>query len=152
MKKLAVTIVAAFIVVSVVLIAAWSQTVPTRIVSVAPEQINWLTPAYYKDDRQRAKIYGNSDEDGPWIDRVKIPAGLRVGAHTHPQDEYVTVIEGTWYVGEGSKFDPDKLKAYPAGSFVLIPAGLPHFVATKDSAVIIQLSGNRKFSSNYLEK
>jgi len=38
-------------------------------------------------------------------------------AHTHAQDELVTVIEGTWYLGEGAKFESAKLKGYPAGSF-----------------------------------
>jgi len=87
-----------------------------------------------------------------WIDRAKIPAGKRVLAHTHPQDEPVTVIEGTWYLGEGMKFDSTKLKSYPAGSFILIPAGVPHFVATKEGAVIVQLSGNGKFQTDYVEK
>jgi quercetin dioxygenase-like cupin family protein len=84
--------------------------------------------------------------------RVKIPAGKHVAAHTHPQDELVTVIDGTWYVGVGDKYDPAKLKGYPAGSFVLIPAGLPHFVAAKESAVIVQLSGGEKVRAEYVEK
>jgi hypothetical protein len=36
----------------------------------------------------------------------------------------VTVIEGTWYLGEGAKFDSAKLKGYPVGSFIVIPAGI----------------------------
>ena len=51
-----------------------------------------------------------------------------------------------------TKFDSTKLKAYPAGSFILIPAGVPHFVATKDGTVIVQLSGNSKFQTDYVEK
>jgi quercetin dioxygenase-like cupin family protein len=89
---------------------------------------------------------------GPWIDRVKIPAGKHVAAHTHPQDELVTVIDGTWYVSVGDKYDPAKLEGYPAGSFGLIPAGLPHFVAAKETAVIVQLSGAEKFHTDYVEK
>ena len=83
---------------------------------------------------------------------MKIPGGARVLAHTHPQDELVTVIEGTWYLGEGAKFDSAKLKSYPAGSFIVIPAGIPHFVAAKEGAVVVQLSGNGRFQTNYLEK
>ena len=122
------------------------------IVGVTPTHVLWFTPAYYTDGRQRAKLYGDSSNSGPWIDRVKIPAGTHVAAHTHPQDELVTVIDGTWYVGAGDKYDPAKLQSYPAGSFVLIPAGLPHFVAAKESAVIVQLSGAEKFRTDYVEK
>jgi len=122
------------------------------IVGVTPTQVRWFTPTYYTDGRQRAQLYGDSSQSGSWIDRIKIPAGKHVAAHSHPQDELLTVIEGTWYVGAGNKYDPAKLQGYPAGSFVLIPAGLPHFVATKESAVIVQLSGAEKFRTDYVEK
>ena len=123
-----------------------------QIIAITAEQVRWFTPPYYQDGRQRAQLFGDSSKDGAWVDRVKIPAGLRVLAHTHPQDELVTVIEGTWYVGEGSTFDPAKLKGYPAGSFIVIPAGAPHFVATKDSGVVVQLSGTVKFHTDYVER
>jgi quercetin dioxygenase-like cupin family protein len=123
-----------------------------QVTGVTPDQVRWFTPSYYKDGRQRAQLYGDSNGDGEWIDRAKIPGGARVLAHTHPQDELVTVIEGTWYLGEGEKFDSAKLKSYPPGSFIVIPAGVPHFVAAKDGPVIIQMIGKGKFSTDYLEK
>lgn len=123
-----------------------------EVVGLTPEQVRWFTPSYYKDGRQRAQLYGNSSQGGAWVDRVKIPAGGRVLAHTHPHDEVVTVIEGTWYVGEGERFDPAKLRGYRAGSFVVIPAGVPHFLAAKDGVVIVQVSGTGKFDTDYLEK
>jgi quercetin dioxygenase-like cupin family protein len=123
-----------------------------EVVGLTPEQVRWFTPSYYKDGRQRAQLYGDSGQGGAWIDRVKIPGGGRVLAHTHPHDELVTVIEGTWYLGEGSRFEQSKLKGYPAGSFIVVPAGVPHFVAAKDGPVIVQLSGNGKFATEYLEK
>ena len=131
---------------------AWAKQNDKEITALTPEQVKWFTPAYYIDGRQRAQLFGDSSRGGMWIDRVKIPAGARVLAHTHPQDEVVTVIEGTWYVGEGRRFDAAKLKAYPAGSFIVIPAGVPHFVAARESNVIVQLSGNAKFSTDYVER
>jgi quercetin dioxygenase-like cupin family protein len=62
------------------------------------------------------------------------------------------VIDGTWYLGEGAKFDSMKLKGYPAGSFIVIPAGIAHFVAAKDGTVVVQLCGIGRFKTNYLEK
>lgn len=123
-----------------------------EIVGLTPEQVRWFTPSYYKDGRQRAQLLGDSGQGGAWIDRVKIPSGKRVLAHTHPSDELVTVIEGIWYLGAGDRFDPAKLKGYPPGSFIVIPAGVPHFVAAMDSAVIVQLSGTGKFGTEFLEK
>lgn len=121
------------------------------IVAVTPQDVRWFTPAYYTDGRQRAQLFGDSGKEGQWIDRVKIPPGVRVLAHTHPHDEIVTVIEGTWYLGQGEKFDAARLMGYPAGSFIIIPAGVPHYVASK-GAVIIQLSGTGKFGTDYVER
>ena len=123
-----------------------------QVIALAPQDIQWFTPAYYTDGRQRAHLRGDSSKGGDWIDRVKIPGGSRVLAHTHPGDEVVTVIEGTWYLGIGERFDETKLKPYPAGSFILIPADVPHFLVTREGPVIVQVSGLGIFRTNYLEK
>jgi uncharacterized RmlC-like cupin family protein len=133
-------------------VMTWAGQDKKEVVGLTPEQVRWFTPPYYKDGRQRAQMYGDSSQGGAWIDRVKIPAGGRVLAHTHPHDELLTVIEGIWYLGEGERFDPAKLKGYPAGSFIVIPAGVPHFVAAEEGGVIVQLSGTGKFGTDYLEK
>ena len=78
-----------------------------------------------------------------WANKKKEIVGLT--------PEQVTVIEGTRYLGEGEKFDSAKLKGYPAGSFIIIPAGIPHFVAT-EGTVLVQLSGTGKPRADYLEK
>jgi len=63
-------------------------------------QVQWFTSSDYTVVRERAQSLGDSSQGGAWVDRVKIPAGKRILAHTHPQDELVTVIAGTWYPGE----------------------------------------------------
>lgn len=123
-----------------------------QVTAIAPQDIRWFTPAYYTDGRQRAHLLGDSSKGGVWIDRVRIPGDSRVLAHTHPEDEIVTVIEGTWYLGIGDRFDETRLKAYPAGSFILIPADVPHFLATRESPAIVQLSGKGIFRTTYVDK
>ena len=142
---------------SVILAAAIDATVVAAqdrkgIVGLTPNDVRWFTPAFYNDGRQRAHLLGDSSQGGAWIDRVKIPGGARVLAHTHAQDELVTVIEGTWYVGEGARFDVAKLTAYPSGSFIVIHARVPHFVGAEKGAVVVQVSGTGKFQTEYLEK
>ena len=88
-----------------------------QIIAFTPEQVRWFTPSYYSDGRERAQLLGDSSQGGAWVDRVKMPAGKRVLAHTHPQDELVTVIEGTWYLGEGAKFSARKSEGVPRGQF-----------------------------------
>jgi quercetin dioxygenase-like cupin family protein len=122
------------------------------ILALTPADIRWFTPPFYNDGRQRAQLFGDSNQDGAWIDRVKLPGGARVLAHTHAQDQLVTVIEGTWYLGEGVKFDAAKLRGYPRGSFIIIHAGVPHFVAAEKGAVVVQVSATGKFQTEFLEK
>jgi uncharacterized RmlC-like cupin family protein len=123
-----------------------------QVTALAPQDIRWFTPAYYTDGRQRAHLLGDSSKGGDWTDRVRIPGGARLLAHTHPHDEIVTVIEGAWYLGLGEKFDDTALKAYPAGSFILIPADVPHFIATRVGPVVVQVSGHGVFRTNDVEK
>jgi quercetin dioxygenase-like cupin family protein len=137
---------------AITLTVAWAGQRNNKIFGLTPQQVRWFTPSYYKDGRQRAQLLGDSSQGGAWVDRVKIPAGKRVLAHTHPHDEVVTIIEGIWYLGEGKRFETTKLKGYPAGSFIVIPAGLPHYVAAEEGPVIVQLSGTGKFNTEYLEK
>jgi quercetin dioxygenase-like cupin family protein len=155
-KEMKRTLSAVATVITIVAVVTCATSLAERnkkeIVGFTADEVRWFTPPYYKDGRQRAHLFGDSTQGGTWIDRVKIPGGARVLAHTHPQDELVTVIQGTWYLGEGGKFDSAKLKGYPASSFIVIPAGIPHFVATKEGTVVVQLSGTGKFQTNYLEK
>jgi quercetin dioxygenase-like cupin family protein len=141
---------------SALLVAATTLTLADtnkkEIFAFTPAQVRWFTPSYYTDGRERAQLFGDSGQAGLWVDRVKIPTGGRVLAHKHPQDELITVIEGTWYLGEGTTFNPTSLKGYPAGSFIVIPANVPHFVAAKEGSVIVQINGNGKFQTDYLEK
>lgn len=121
------------------------------VTALTPQDIRWFTPTSYTDGRQRAHLRGDSSKGGDWIDRVRIPEGSRILAHTHPDDELDTVLEGTWYLGVGERFDEARLKAYPAGSFIVIPANVPHFVATREGPVVVQSSGHGMFQTNYLE-
>jgi quercetin dioxygenase-like cupin family protein len=153
MKKILLASIAVVTALSAITLAmTWARKTQKEVVGLTPQQVRWFTPPYYNDGRQRAQLFGDSSKGGSWVDRVKIPGGKRVLAHTHPQDELVTVIEGTWYLGAGERFDAAKLKGYPAGSFIVIPAGVAHFVAAKEESVIVQLSGSEVFRTDYLEK
>jgi quercetin dioxygenase-like cupin family protein len=81
-------------------------------------------------------LEGKAGDPGAHRYRVRMPAGFRVEPHTHPADERITVLQGPWHLGLGESFDTSRLKALPAGSFVFIPAGTPHFISTEKEAII----------------
>jgi hypothetical protein len=51
------------------------------------------------------------------------------------------VISGTWWVGTGDTFDPDRTVPVPAGRYVVHHAGPAHYDGAKDAETVIQVWG-----------
>jgi quercetin dioxygenase-like cupin family protein len=126
-----------------------AQTARTGVRIVTPSDIQWVPVPGYPPGYARMMLEGKADEPGAHTYRVRIPAGFRVEPHTHPADERITVLQGPWYLGLGESFDTSRLKAVPTGSFVIIPAGTPHFNSTENEA-IIQVHGVGVVSITYV--
>lgn len=89
---------------------------------------------------------------GPHQTRVVIvwakwPPGTGSRPHYHPNDRYVTVISGTWWVGTGADYDMAKTVPMKAGSFIKHTAGGIHFDGAKDEEVVLQIVGMGPASS-----
>lgn len=114
-----------------------------------PSQIEWVD-----NPRVRglgvARIVGHAKKSGPFVHRVKFPAGRVVQSHSHPDDRTYTVLSGTWYIGWGDTYDPEQLTALPAGSFYTEPAGVPHFISTPDGETIVQVTGTGPTAVHYV--
>jgi quercetin dioxygenase-like cupin family protein len=61
--------------------------------------------------------------------------------HFHPNDRFITVLKGTWWVGTGTKFDPDSTKAMPAGTFVTHFGKQVHYDGAKDEEAVLLIVG-----------
>jgi quercetin dioxygenase-like cupin family protein len=75
-----------------------------------------------------AVIVGHPSEAGPYTIRVRVPRGVKLMPHRHPEDRVYTVMSGVFYIGLGDRFDPDKLQAYPPGSVIVLPGNTPHCI------------------------
>ncbi|MCU0870292.1 MAG: cupin domain-containing protein [Burkholderiales bacterium] len=89
----------------------------------------------------RAFVQGDQDKPGPFTFRVRAAAGHKLAPHTHPDDRVITVISGTYWSAVGDKWDDGKLIAFPAGSFYVVPAGVPHYSAVLEGETEFQESG-----------
>jgi quercetin dioxygenase-like cupin family protein len=85
-------------------------------------------------------VYGDPKRAGPYIFRVKFPAGYKLPAHKHPDQRTVTVLQGTYWSGLGERYEQDKLQKFGQGSFYVTEAGVPHF-AYAETEVIVQEMG-----------
>jgi quercetin dioxygenase-like cupin family protein len=135
----------ASVVVAFLGVAAIASEGPTV---VAPGHEQWKAqPGNY----QMAVLYGDPSKAEFYVVRLKVPANWTFPAHTHPMRENLTVISGTFYAGIGTKMDKTKVAAYPAGSFISLPAKLPHYALTKDTGAVIQLEGTGPLEENMIK-
>jgi quercetin dioxygenase-like cupin family protein len=118
--------------------AARAQLVPSAPVQVTPEQLVW-TP--YPAGGMQAFLLGNSSQRGTYVVRIRLPAGLKLAPHRHPDGRIVTVLSGTMYFALGASGDSTRLKAFPAGSVWTEPPGAPHYAWAKDGEVVLQIVG-----------
>jgi quercetin dioxygenase-like cupin family protein len=107
---------------------------------VTPAEIQWEpAPAVLPAGAQGAALYGDPTKDGLFSMRFKLPKGYRVPPHTLSKAGIFTVISGTFLIGMGEKADASKAKAMPAGSFIALAPGTPHFVSV-DEETVVQLN------------
>ncbi|MEW6450687.1 MAG: cupin domain-containing protein [Pseudomonadota bacterium] len=96
-------------------------------VTAQPEAIKWTAPAAYAKGAQFAVIKGDPSKEGVYVVRLKVPAGFKIPAHTHPNDENVTVLRGTFHIGTGDKLDENKGMAIKAGGYSFVAKGMTHY-------------------------
>jgi quercetin dioxygenase-like cupin family protein len=86
-------------------------------------------------------MLGGATEPGLYAQRVKLAHDARIAPHTHTDERFSIVLEGSIYVGFGENFDPDAVVEIPQGAMYVAPAGVPHYVWAKDGAAMYQESG-----------
>ena len=118
--------------------------------SVLSEDINWKPFAAFPPSVRLAVIVGLPSEDGPYTIRVRVPHGVKLMPHRHPEDRVYTVISGVFYIGLGDEFDPDKLDAFPPGSVVVLPGNTPHFHWAKSSEYVTQVTAIGPLGLEYI--
>jgi quercetin dioxygenase-like cupin family protein len=117
---------------------------------VSGDAVKWgPAPASLPPGAQAAALLGHPTKEGPFVLRLKFPAGFVIPPHRHTKDEFVTVISGRFAIGSGEKVDR-ATKALPAASFVHLPAGMPHYAWTEGETVV-QINGMGPFDVVYID-
>lgn len=130
--------------------AGWTAEQGAGFVSVTPSELKWSDAPSIGPGAKIAMIEGDLKAAGPVTFRLKLPPKTKIAVHTHPLVEHVTVMSGTFYFAMGDKFDASKAKAYPVGSAIVIPTGMPMFAFTKDKESTIQAHGIGPWGIQYL--
>jgi ketosteroid isomerase-like protein len=96
-----------------------------------------------------AVVAGDPSKPGPFVLRLKVPAGYRVPPHWHPTDENVTVLTGTVALGMGDALSDSAAQKLDTGGVAVLPAHMHHFFISK-TASTIQINAMGPFAINYL--
>ena len=118
--------------------------------AVLPEDIDWQPFAAFPPSARLAVVVGHPTEPGPYVVRVKVPSGVKLMPHKHPEDRVYTVISGVFYIGLGDRFDDGKLVAYPPGSVIVLPGGTHHFHWAKSGEYVTQVTAIGPLGLDYI--
>jgi quercetin dioxygenase-like cupin family protein len=108
--------------------------------AILSEDIEWKPFPAFPPSVRLAVVVGQPSEAGPYVVRVRVPHGVKLMPHKHPEDRVYTVMSGVFYIGLGDEFDADKLEAYPPGAVIILPGNTAHFHWAKSGEYVTQVS------------
>jgi quercetin dioxygenase-like cupin family protein len=116
----------------------------------SPPGIKWgPAPAVFPPGAQMAVISGNPGGTEPFVVRLRFPSNYTIAPHTHPTDEHVTVIAGTFKVGMGETFNESAMTSLAPGASVTAPALHAHY-AKAVGRTTVQVSAMGPFALTYV--
>jgi|SRR5215472_2421756 len=127
------------VVLGVVLLAVGAPVL-AQPVAVKSSEVKWSDMKGAPGWKQ-AVLVGDPEKPGPYVERIKIPPNATVPPHSHPDTENITVLAGSFGIGEGSKFDKSKGTMLEVGSFYMLPANTVHYAWSGPKGVTLQIHG-----------
>jgi len=113
---------------------------PAAVTFKLPDQIEWKQGE--NPGAQRAVLVGDPTKPGLYMVLAKWLAGNHMSRpHFHPNDRFITVLKGTWWVGTGTTFDPSSTVPMPAGTFVTHYGKQVHYDGAKDEDAVLLIVG-----------
>jgi quercetin dioxygenase-like cupin family protein len=113
---------------------------PAAVIYQLPDQIKWTDPLG-ASGAKNAVLMGDPAKPGLYAVMVKWLPGNFSRPHFHPNDRFITVLKGTWWVGTGTKFDISQTVPMPAGSFVTHFGKQIHWDGAKDEEAVLLIVG-----------
>jgi len=104
-----------------------------------PDQFPWVKRE--GSVTQTAILFGDPSKPGMYVQLLKRGPDDWSTAHTHPNDRYITVLQGTFLIGTGSKVDRQNTVAVGVGGVVHDIAGQMHYDGTGPEGATIEIIG-----------
>ena len=123
---------------------------PAAVTFVLPDKIAWKQTS---PGSQQAILTGDPSKPGLYVVLNKwLPGNNMSRPHFHPNDRFIMVLKGTWWMGTGDKFDPASTVPVPAGTFVTHFGKQVHYDGTKDEEAVLLITGEGPATSTPAEE
>jgi hypothetical protein len=105
----------------------------------------------WRDGQIVDRLSGDPNLPGaPYVIRIVNFDNQIVLPHRHPQDEHIVVLAGTWYLGQGERFDKAALQPLEPGDYGFVAKSHAHFAWSKGMTVI-QVHGTGPFRMDFVD-
>ena len=128
-----------------------STVIPTIVaaqstggVVMPADKLSWAPAQGLPPGAQVAVLFGDPSKSGPFAVRFKFPSGYEIPTHSHPTDEFLTIISGKGRMAFGEKADAAQAQPLTADAFATLPAGAWHHLWI-DADTIIELHSTGPF-------
>jgi hypothetical protein len=96
-------------------------------------------------------LYGDPEKPGePFVMRIRELPGTMIPLHSHPVDEHITVVQGTWYFAVGDTWNRGALEELKTGTYAFAPKGSTMYGYSPEGAVV-QVHGVGPFHIHWRE-
>ena len=112
---------------------------PKAVAVQLPKEIKWNVNQ--ANGSAQAILVGDPSKPGLYVVLQKWMPHHNSRPHFHPNDRFITVLSGTWWVNTGPNYDPEGMKPMPAGSFVTHFGKGIHYDGARDEETILQIVG-----------
>src|SRR5438270_6379676 len=112
---------------------------PKAITIQLPKDIKWVSNP--NAGAETAVLLGDPNKPGLYVILQKWLPHHNSRPHFHPNDRYVTVLSGTWWVGTGPKYDPDSTVPMQTGTYVTHFGKQIHYDGAKDGDTVLEIVG-----------
>src|SRR5260370_6428295 len=123
-----------FILVVLPVVSVWSQQIS---VAQQPAQPLVVPLKTFPPGQRFETVSGDPAKSGePFVIRIHAEAGYIIMPHTHPVDENIVVVKGSWAVGMGDRLNRQALEPMEVGTYALVPKTIAHFALSKTDTIL----------------
>jgi hypothetical protein len=115
------------------------------------DQLNWgPAPPGFPHGARFAVVQGNPGAAGEiFTVRLRFPNNYMLAPHTHPNDEHVTVLRGTFLAAMGGHFSEAALVPHGVAGLMTMPKYTPHFARAR-GITEVEVHGIEPFELTYM--